>query len=64
MILWSDSARRSALEPESNPEIEVKHLHHKDMSNYVFIPHSPIDTNNSFHDYKVFNLIKIHESLE
>ena len=48
MNLWSDSARRSALEPESKPEIEGKQLHHKDMSNYVFIPLSPIDTNTLF----------------
>ena len=33
MNLWSDSARELALEPESKPEIERKHLHHKDMSN-------------------------------
>ena len=31
--LWSDSARKLALEPESKPEIEDKHLHYKDMSN-------------------------------
>ena len=48
MNLWSDSARKSALEPESKPEIEGKQLHHKDMSNYVFIPLSPIDTNTLF----------------
>ena len=35
MNLWSDSARLLALEPESKPEIEGKHLHHKGMSNYV-----------------------------
>ena len=33
MNLWSDSGLKSALEPESKPEIEEKHLHYKDMSN-------------------------------
>ena len=27
----TDSERKWALEAESNPEIEGKHLHHKDM---------------------------------
>ena len=48
MNVWSDSARKSALEHESKPEIEGKQLHHKDMSNYVFITLSPIDTNTLF----------------
>ena len=48
MILWSVSGRKCALEPESKPEIDGKQLHHKDMSNYVFIPLSPIDTNTLF----------------
>ena len=48
MNLRSDSARKSALEPESKPEIGGNQLHHKDMSNYVFIPLSPIDTNTLF----------------
>ena len=30
---WTDSERKWALEPESKPEIEGIHLHHKDMSN-------------------------------
>ena len=33
MNLWNHSERKSALEPESKPEIEGIHLHHKDMSN-------------------------------
>ena len=32
MNLWNDSERKLALEPESKPEIEGIHLHHKDMS--------------------------------
>ena len=32
MNLWNDSERKLALEPESQPEIEGIHLHHKDMS--------------------------------
>ena len=32
---WCDSGRKCALEAESIPEIDGKHLHHKDMSNYV-----------------------------
>ena len=28
----TDSERKWALEAESKPEIEVEHLHHKDMS--------------------------------
>ena len=32
---WSDSGRKWALEAESKPEIEGKHLHQKDISNYV-----------------------------
>ena len=48
MNLWSDSARKSALEPESKPEIEGNQLHHKDMSNYMFITLFPIDTNTLF----------------
>ena len=35
MNLWNHSERKWALEPESKPEIEEIHLHHKDMSNYV-----------------------------
>ena len=33
MNLWCDSGRKWALEAESKPEIEGKHLHHKDISN-------------------------------
>ena len=33
MNLWTDSARKWALEPESKPEIEGYLLHHKVMSN-------------------------------
>ena len=31
MNLMTDSERKWALEAESTPEIEEKHLHHKDM---------------------------------
>ena len=33
MNLWTDSEWKCALEPESKPEIEGKHLHHRDMTN-------------------------------
>ena len=33
MNIWGDSGRKLALEAESNPEIDGKQLHHKDMSN-------------------------------
>ena len=33
MNLWIDSERKWALEPESKPEIEEKHLFNKVMSN-------------------------------
>ena len=33
--LMTDSERKWALEAESKPEIEGKHLHHKDMFKYV-----------------------------
>ena len=35
MNLGNDSEQKWALEPESNPEIDGIHLHHKDMSNEV-----------------------------
>ena len=35
MNLMTDSERKWALEAESKPEIEGKHLHHKDMFKYV-----------------------------
>ena len=35
MNLWTDSGRKWALETESKPEIERKHLHHRVMSNSV-----------------------------
>ena len=33
MYLWTDSERKWALEPESKPETEEKHLLHGAMSN-------------------------------
>ena len=33
MNFWTDPERKWALKPESKPEIEEKHLLHKDMSN-------------------------------
>ena len=33
MNLWTDSGRKWAVESESKPEIEEKHLLHKDISN-------------------------------
>ena len=33
MNFWSNSGRKWALEAESKPEIEGKHLRHKDISN-------------------------------
>ena len=35
MNLMTDSERKWALEDESNPDIEGKHLHHKDMFKQV-----------------------------
>ena len=35
MNIWNDLERKWAPESESKPEIEDKHLHHKDMSNQV-----------------------------
>ena len=35
MNLMTDSERKWALEAESKPEIEGKHLHHKDLFKYV-----------------------------
>ena len=35
MNLMTDSERRWALEAESNPEIEGKHLYHKHMFKYM-----------------------------
>ena len=35
MNVLIDSERKWALESESKPEINEKHLHHKDMSNSV-----------------------------
>ena len=40
------SERKWALEPESKPEIEEIHLHHKDMSNKWITPLTPMDTYN------------------
>ena len=42
MNLWVDSGRKWALEAESKPEIEGKHMHHKDMSKYVNYTKTPI----------------------
>ena len=42
MNLWTDSARKWGLESESISKIERKHLHHKDISNFV-------DGNNNSH---------------
>ena len=36
MNLWTDSEWKCAPEPESKPEIERKHLHHRDMTNLVY----------------------------
>ena len=35
MNLWTDTEWKWAPEPESKPEIERKHLHHRDMTNLV-----------------------------
>ena len=35
MNLWTDSGRKWAIESESKPQIEGKHLHYKDMANEV-----------------------------
>ena len=60
MNLWSDSGRKWALEAVSKPEIEGKHLHHKDMSNYPMSSELyhllQLALIHSLHVYKVFNL--------
>ena len=33
MNLWSDSEWKCAPEPELRPEIEIKHLHYRDITN-------------------------------
>ena len=35
MNVWTELERKWALESESKPEINEKHLHHKDISNSV-----------------------------
>ena len=35
MEVWTDSERKWAQESESKHKIKEKHLHHKDMSNYL-----------------------------
>ena len=64
MNLWTDSERKWALESESKPEIEEKHLLHKVMSNKILKTPFPLEVNNSSPVDKVFNFIKINESLD
>ena len=67
MNLWTDSERKWAVESESKPEIEEKHLLHKVISELRYLKlyfpwkltnSSPVDKD------KVFNFIKINESLD
>ena len=46
MNLWSVSERKWAQESESKSEIEEKHLHHEDISNYVIYTTNSPDTSN------------------
>ena len=72
MNLCTDSERKWALEPESKPEIEGYLLHHKVMSNpenpklkdtcHKIL--NPLKLTNSSPVEKVFNFIKINESLD
>ena len=65
MNLWTDSDRKWGLESESKSKIEIKHLHHIDISNLV-------NGNTNSHCFptntplmeKVSNFIKIYESLD
>ena len=45
MNLMTDSEQKWALEAESKPEIEGKHLHQKICSNKWFKPLTPIEPN-------------------
>ena len=64
MNLWTDSKRKWDLESNSKPEIEENHLLHKDMSNKILKTLFHIEVNNTSPVDKVFNFIKINESLD
>ena len=64
MNLWTDSERKWALEPESKPEIEEKHLLHNVMLIKILKTLFPLEVNNSSPVDKVFKFIKINESLD
>ena len=63
MNLWTDSERKWALESESKPEIEEKHLLHKLCPIKILKTLFPLEVNNYSPVDKVFNFIKINESL-
>ena len=65
MNLWTDSERKWVFESESKPEIEEKHLLHNVNVQFRYLKlYFPFKlTNNSPVD-KVFNFIKINESLD
>ena len=65
MNLWTDSERKWALEPESKPEIEEKHLLHKVYVQLRYLKlYFPLKLTNSSPVDKVFNFIAINESLD
>ena len=64
MNLRTDSERKWALEPESKLEIEEKHLIIMLGSIKILKTLFPIEVNNSSPADKVFNFIKINESLD
>ena len=64
MNLWTDSKCKWDLESNSKPEIEEKHLLHKDMSNTILKTLIHIEVNNTSPVDKVINFIKINEFLD
>ena len=46
MNIWNHSERKWALEPESKPEIEGIHLHHKDIPIKWITTLTQMDTDN------------------
>ena len=64
MNLWTDSKRKWGLESESKPKIEEKHLFQKLCPIKILKTLFPLEVNNSSPEDKVFNFIKVNESLD
>ena len=64
MNLWTDSGRKWALEPESKPEMEKNICFIKLCPIKILKTLFPLEVNNSSPVDKVFNFIKINESLD